>query len=395
MGTLRYSAARKVRGTLYYEDPALTITEQPSGGSTVDSTPTVQDAVRSRRVTNSATNNFAISTPGVGAFISKTPAVASVNAEGEVRGITNGLATIDVVTPTVRKYYSRTIALSTAVTVDTFQSWVAGSLSKHVDDAIRAMASGKTPGAATQAVLTTASGGSASPNYVRNANLFTGALDLAAISVYTSSQGNNKFPVVLLSQRHLIAGHVGASPGQTVVFKRTDGNYEVRTVVSQLRLADTYSESYVALLDSPITTISPMPLLPATFNVKLPSLLQSTFIPNLHVLNKGYAAGDWIRVLQVTQLSDVFGGFVNPNQISLRKSQDPVLSAWSSPIIGGDSNGPVFMPINGVAVLCHCMNYTTGGGFYPQQLTDIQAKMDTLAAGQLITQADVSGFTSY
>jgi hypothetical protein len=75
-------------------------------------------------------------------------------------------------------------------------------------------------------------------------------------------------------------------------------------------------------------------------------------------------------------------------------STDTEFQSWSSAIVGGDSNGPVFIPINGLPVLLHCMNYANGGAFYPANSAAIQAAMTSLGAGSL-SYADLSSFASY
>lgn len=399
MTTIRYSASKILRGTDSRATNTFLIQEEPLGGSVVASSVTLKDVVYARTVATAADPNFKLivdpAHPKAG-FESLTPAVCSASQDGHVRKIGSGICTVlTSASPNIRSY-SRDMA-STAVTADVPTGFAAGSLASHIDAAIRAMASGKSPGASTQAVLTSSSGGHTNPNIVRNASIWTGALDLSAISVYTSAFGSNIFPVVLISPWHIMAGHVGCSPGQSVVFKRPDGAYEIRTVVSQLQLPDARSTNFVGILSAAISTITPMKLIPADWQAKLPHLAQPTsqFATDtrsrLHVLNKGYAAGDWIRALNVISIDTL----IAPAYMKLQKSTDVTLGPWSSDVIGGDSNGPVFVPINGVPVLCHCMNFVNGGQFYGGNTLDIQAKMNTLGQAQSLTFPNLSGFTSF
>jgi hypothetical protein len=398
MTAVRFNSSKVFRGLRGGTDSQLSITENPTGGSVANTTPTIKDMVVARSVYTSATNNFAIRSVsplgGSASFVSSTPSICSVDVAGNVSASANGSCLIDVLHAPSRRTVSRTMALSGSVTTDTWSSYISGSLANHIDLGVRAMISGKSSGAATQAVLTSSAGQASSPAYVRNSGLFTGALSLAAISVYTTAMDSNIFPVVLISPWHIIAGHVGCSPGQQIVFKRDDGGYEVRTVVSQLHLAAANSDNYVGILNSPISTITPMPFLPSNWLTYIPCLEASAGLGyqrgvHLPVLNKGYTAGDWIRILQCYSVTS------NDAYMSLTMHSVSPFASWSSNIIGGDSNGPVFVPVNGVAALCHCMNFTNGGGFYPAQLPDIQAKMNTLGAAQTLTTVNLSGFPTY
>lgn len=395
--SIQYSGVYAVVGTKPEPSPSVVVTETPINGSTSSATVVIDDINVTRTTTTPTTNNcklnvIRISDDQSHDFVSTTPSICSVDSDGNITRISSGAGKVAIYTPFHIIGFSRTFSNNATVVSDEFLSWTTGSLGAHIDAAIRTMISGRTAGASTQAVLSSTSGGAASPNHVRNANLFTGTLDLSAISVYGTAYDSNKFPVVLISPLHVMAGHAGASPGQQIVFKASNGTYEVRTVVSQVIVANDWGENYVGLLNSEITTITPMKMLPTTWEQYLPNLTQDSLLSRLPVLNKGWTAGDFIRILNADRAYYWHANL--PYSLGLRASTDVEFQSWSSDIVGGDSNGPVFIPINGEPVLLHCMNFTNGGAFYPSSSAAIQAAMTSLATGTL-SYADLSLFPTY
>lgn len=390
MAKLRFGAGPKVVGISPATDFSLSFIEQPTGVPAGTVIVAEADANVATATGAGVANNYRIIVadsflrPGY-AFESLDTAVCSVDADGVVSRVADGLGRINVVTPVGTRRVSRLHTFS-SYAYRSLDSWAAGSLARHIHDAISAMTADKTPSAATQNMFSVAGGGTAAPSYTRNASLFSGALDLTAISCVTDTTGSDMFPVVLISPRHVMAGHVGCPVGGKVVFKDSAGNYQTRTVLSQSGTG--LGGSYVGLLDSPVTTVPPMSILPATWADYLPSLSAGKF--TLPVLNKGWTAGDKLRVQVATRVGA-------DGDMSLRPAYyaSEGFLGWATPIIGGDSNGPVFVPVNGAPALLHCMHFSSGGEFYPSMLTAIDAAMTALGGGYVSTKTDLSGFASY
>jgi hypothetical protein len=205
--------------------------------------------------------------------------------------------------------------------------------------------------------------------------------------------------VVLISNRHVIGNHCGPGTGSQVVFTKPGGGYEVRTVVSASNASSLTAYSYyIGLLDSDITTITPMPIMPANWATYLRSITNAEYMLGqaiaMPVLNKGYTAGDWIRILGCYGLNPSNG--VGPaHACFVNENARAPMNSWSSPVIGGDSNGPTFVPINGAPVLLMCMNWVTGAFYLPSFLGDIQDAMNTLLPGYSITYPNLAGFPTY
>lgn len=396
---IRYSNTRILRSTPPELVPTILVTEMPTGGSSSTEAVILNDINITRNTVATSINNYNLnivrsSYDQTYDLVNATPSICTLDNSGNVAHITNGTSRIIIYTPYHILNYLRILVDSSTTITYTWNSWTPGSLGAHINSEIRAMIVGKTPGAATQSVLSSTSGGVQLPNHIRNANLFTGSLDLSAISIYNSSYNSNIFPVVLISPRHVMAGHVGANPGSQFIFKTPGGSYEIRTVISQSIVPEpTSGVNYVGYLDSEITSITPMKLLPSTWEQYLPCLIQDQVFLNFPVLNKGWTEGDFIRILNLNKVYTFTEGYPKITYLQ-GPALDVDIAPWSSSVISGDSNGPVFIPINGQPVLLHCMNYSSGGDFYSDDLTGIQSAMTSLGSGTL-TYADLSAFPTY
>lgn len=399
MTKITFDAGRVIQGWASGDLPTYAVVETPNGGS-ISTGPTTDKDVGYTEITTTGAENNCKLIPylpfGVTSyeFTSVTPSICSVDAAGNVSRVSNGNGHVTLDTIRGRISFKRAFSQSVTVVQSGAASYVVGSLGKHVRDSIATMVSGKTPSATTQNVLTSSSGGWAAPNHVRNPSLFTGALDLTAISVYTEQNDCNRYPMVLIASNYVLAGHAGTYPGKKVVFKNSVGNYEVRTVIAQVEVNKTFGDDFVGVLDAPINTITPMALMPASWNSYWPSYNKHRiFLP---VLNKGWTAGDKIRILENYGIANTTPDL---KFLQLRPNTQE-FTGWTSDIIGGDSNGPVFIPVNGAPVLLHCMNYSSGGANYANYLAEIQYAMNALSLdyskpNQSPTYANLSGFTSW
>ncbi|UCV26785.1 hypothetical protein [Ferribacterium limneticum] len=330
-------------------------------------------------------------------FSNQTPAVCTIDGSGLVTCVgPGGLAKIRVRTLCAEYEVSQYLSYAPVVH-EQVSSYAAGSLAWHIDNAIRGMIEGKTGDASTRNLFLTASGGTSAPNYIRNPNLFSGALDLSAITVATAG-----LPAVLISPRHLMVGHATLPNNSQVVFKDSAGDYQTRTVQSSIAVR-IGGDNSVALLNEAVTSIEPISFLPATWANYIPSFRAEAYVDSqlypIPVLNIGRTAATRLRVIP----SRVSGNNWWTGTMAITPSafadwgtnhSNPALAG----VIGGDSNGPVFVPINGKPVLLHCMNFGGLGGsgdFYPAMLDQIDAAMTSLGGGYVSTKADITMFPSY
>lgn len=353
-------------------------------------------SVTAQRIAVTQNNAF----KGPVSFVSKTPATCSVDETGKVAWESNGACSISVRAMAAWRDVAIPTMNGPSTTFD-YAEWKTGTLGEHVLAVIRKMVDGKTAGATTQNMFTAASGGTAAPAYTRNSSLFSGAFDLTAVTVVTDLTGTAQFPSVLISPRHILGGHAGiGNNGSKVVFRDGAGNYQTRTITSQTYLGDSVRHT-VGLLDTAVTTITPAQLPPAEMPLHLPSQRtpynqsQWTIVTALPMLNIRWTGGNWLRIMNMAGLSQ-FDTPPKEFSLGIEMSPRPDLASWSSTIQGGDSNGPVFIPVNGAMVLLHCLYSTTGGAFLGSWLTQVDAAMAALGGGGVVTtKANLSGFSIY
>lgn len=383
------TGAGVMRGLTGDEDVLISLRETPvSLGSGTTSAVIERDSNLERYAgtltANTATFDIGDSLVNPGyQLINQTPGIISLD-NGAMGYVANGEAIVDVVSHGGTRRYSRTISTSGQPPNDRFVSFVAGSLGKHIEDAITALVSGKTPGQTTMNLFTTNNYSPTAPSVTRNPDVFTAILDLSPISVVNGS--TYVHPGLLISPRHII----GASHYQTqspVVFQRADGS--LQTVgISSRKSALGGLDIYVGYLDAPVTGITPFKILPSNWGSYLPRAQSNATRIKLPVLTKTAhkpdgTMGDQVSIINLTTLG---APGVNGSQYAIVNSpsgmvpgQPLATDAWYSRIIGGDSGGPVFAPINGEMTLFCAYHMDYGGPHYAGAKTLIDAAMNELA----------------
>ena len=390
------STLTKIIGPSEATDASLTITETPHVVSDNTINTSLYDGNWAVLTLAGTENNFKINvTPSPilpdYKIESLTPSLCSADADGNVARILDGTSKVLVSTPMSQRVITRVLVCSSGWATWTWTNYLPGSLGAHVYDAVAAMVLNKIPSPTTQNVYASASGGVAAPNYVRNPNLMMAAYDLSPMSIVVSTTGTSQHPVVLISPSYVIGGHIGVPPvnGQ-VVFKDSTGAYITRTITA-ISPGIGGTQNYIAELDAPVTSITPMATLPASWKQYLPGLKNGRgWLP---VLNKGWAAGDKIRILLAREAD----GYPRSKYLVM-KYADLVTDhfyGWSTAMTGGDSNGPCMLPINGKLVLVHMLHNVDGGEFYPDYITEINAAIVALGGNEQISTVDLSMFNVY
>ena len=421
-----------INGVKADQDYSINIVENPSTNDPVF-TPFVDRDANFENVVDTAThNNFIIEVvpsvafDGTPVFESATPETASVDADGHVSLVSEGAARVLVKMPAPlgTRAVARTMdASSVQHTRNYFRSYAAGSLGDHITQAILDMVSGVSATDTTKNMFASNNYSLTAPAVVRNSNIFTGALDLSAISVINGTTGGGYIhPGMLLSTRHIVtATHF--QTGDVVVFMRPDGSFVTANVVSRSHHVggaltwDGITDVTICYLDTEVTDITPFKLLPANWSnylptakrgavygtadyktVKLPCLAKTAH-------NASGLSRDQISVNEVIELQDAPTDLGVSVLTQTYTSYFTVLdsSRFYSPIVGGDSGGPNFFLISGEKVLI--MNYHLAGA--GTHLGDIAAEINTVmnaqataasdpAAGTYaVDVVDLSGFTSY
>ncbi len=404
-----WSATQTIKGISAENDFAASVTPLliPNAGGMTSAT--VKDISYDKSVAASTSQGATVTvTPtGITAAISTdTPSVCSV-AGGVVTPITTGDAGILVTTPLGTRRYVQPVSLTAGASSKTTTGYTAGSLAKHVADAIATMISGKSAGAASKELFSAADYSLTAPSATRNAGLFSGSLDLSAICFArdldpTAWQYYN-FPVVLIaSQVVVFAWHARVGNGTKITFMRPNGTFQLVTVsgepvqVSGLDIG-------IAKLSAAITGITPMATLGAGYENKLPCMCAAPEQPitgagvQVPVLFKGGRLGDYsfANRLDILPLNTMYqnnmanypsfyGSFLLPYQY------------WTDAIVGGDSSGVTMLPINGSPVLLGMQSTNTGASSIPYLRTAINAAMTSLMGGSTnMAVADLTAFNTY
>ncbi len=270
-------------------------------------------------------------------------------------------------------------------TVNTvFNSYVSGSLSKHVGDSLDARLVGLTP-ANAKPIFTTQN--HATPSYVRNTGCWTSGIDMTCISPWNSAGGATRGGT-LISPRHILfCAHYQIDNGSTIRFVDANNNIVTRTMVTKLThpsYSPYYPDISIGVLDSDVpNSIGFAKILPSNWASYLPSLSSNRRIPCL-VLDQEEKA----LIAELYSLSTT--------SILLNPSNATRLSYYEN-MITGDSGNPVFLIINGQLVIITVITYGGAGSgtsvvFHKDAINTMMA---TLGGGYSLTEVSLSGFNSY
>jgi len=303
--------------------------------------------------------------------------------------VSSGVVTITLTTPT--KSYSHTLSTFATgeETTRTYTSSVSGSLRAHLVAQTDTRASAFSGIAERHVMLSEWNPG---VSYVRSTNCWiTGGtdLDMTPVAVWnseTAAYGNSWRGQTLVSPRHYIgAAHWAVAVGTTLHFVTADNTLVSRTVTGRQIISGT--DIIVGVLDSDVPgTIGFARVLPDAWAAKLPTL---SLIP-YPVCSMDQGRRIFIRDLAA----------LDSNGRNGVRCQVPTLAArlpFYAPAVSGDSGSPVFLIINNAMVLLGTW-YGGGGGsapFVTAHRAAINAAMTTLGGGYQLTDADLSGFTSY
>jgi hypothetical protein len=362
----------------YIED--RTVINAGSATYTTDS-----DANVVRNISNGATTNFkitAVESPifkGL-SFFSETPEIASVDSTGLVTYVSNGTANIIIQSPAGSRRVSRLISSTSTATI--FDSWIVGTLAKHITDNINTLILGKIYSSNTTDMYVGVGVDTYSPN---SAN-FAHTLDMSCFSTSQYSR------MVLVSPSCVIGSHTSLrNTGDTITFRSSTGVYETRSIISSIAFStnteNASDQNFICKLNTPITSISPAKLLSSLYPAKLicaARAYNNTGSYPIQMLRTKQAGG-------LNRIELIEGNINTDNTVQLRKSVNTPYSEWSSLVEGGDSNGVIFVPINGEVVLVSSMNNVGGGRNFWSMSGEINANINTLA-GESVTYANISGF---
>lgn len=335
------------------------------------------------------------------------PGIATYDAAtGRVTRVADGTARFFVRHPRQTVRADVAVSRESGATVTTFLRYAAGSLGKHVADAIDVAIVGKT--LATHGPLFSTRD-DATPAYVWNAARWTAAWDLTCLSVWNTTGGEERAGT-LVSPRHvLFARHYPPAVGATLRFVKLDGTVVTRTLSATQTVAypdGVTSDTLVGRLDSDVPAgIGFARVLPAASNARLPSIVVPVGGTTLVTNDPTTDGVPCVRLNQIKRAS--VGNLYYRTNVERTVAGHGINAAFRRPgsdrdamyeaVVDGDSGHPAFMPVNGV--ICIVTQWYAGGGGNGgdagNMATEINAAMTTLGGGYQLTEVDVSGFTSY
>lgn len=267
-----------------------------------------------------------------------------------------------------------TASATSPATIDTFQSWAAGSLAKHCADQINGLIAGKPQ---TNVFTTYSPSG-----FSRNAACWANGIDLSCASPW-NNQAGSLYAGTLISPRHMaFCDHAAFYPtnGGVITFVSAAGIVITRTIASSVKVAG--ADIRVALLNADVSGgVTFARVLPSNWQTYLPGIDFVSTVPVM-CLNQTERAS-------IAALRSLGASFVN--------AYPPAYAAYYGEIIRFDSGNPVFLVINGQPVLVGV--FTTGGAgggsFVSHYTNAVNAAMTSLGGGYQLTPVDLSGFTNY
>ena len=313
------------------------------------------------------------------------------------------------------KRYESTISAPQNYTVDyEFQSFAAGSLGQHLTDQMLAMIIGHTSNTDAAQIYWATHDPSDLDNPIATLNptRFCSEVDLSGFSVMRTGLIDDRYPVSLISDRHVIGSeHTGISVGDKIVFQKNNGVF-VSALVSALDLTSVNDDTFIALLDTVVADANLIPFklmgqhweytyapalhgIPQNVNAKITAM--PTLTKRMH--NRSGAWESWISINGTTSNTASLD-LANPGTMSISQLTVPSgLALWSNEIIPGDSGSPNFFMINGEPILISHNSAVGGSDSFSNSVSEINAAMNALSGVAQGTYAvehpDLSEFISY
>lgn len=316
--------------------------------------------------------------------------ILTFDAAGKASWVSNGSADIVATVPKVGK--KRVTVTSNRVasgTNTTRIGWIAGSLARHIDDAVLAAINNKPVNAYNQNRYSVNNGVDV---FTRSNTHILGAVDLTALAATQSWSGwTGGTRATAISPRHVIgANHWFPPLNQNITFVAADGLQVVRQIVSYSRIGSTDIGIGYLNADLP-ASITPLKILPANYAAYLPSITYT--LPVYYDFQPGVIhIADWSRTDY-----DAYNTGNKKECLMWMPTNQATLPWWLN---NGGSGSPVFTIINNEAILLYCVHYrlgTTayGGPFTSNYITEINAAMSSLGGAYTLQTVDLSGFPAY
>jgi len=331
---------------------------------------------------------------------SSNPQIADVQNGNYLKAYTEGNVTVTYSSPTRTTTQNIVIGVTTPPSTTRFVGWEENSLARHISDSIDTLLSAHNP-TTGKSIYSTRNHSSA--NYVYNPNCWAYGLSslLTSNSPWNSGFNNGRGAGTLISPRHIaFATHYQLSTNSTLRYVKMDGTVVTRTMISKKSLPNykaAYPDITIGLLDSDVPEgISFAKVLPQNISSYLPTLYAGSVnvprIPAVFIDQEEKALiEDWFKDEFLHPLPYAPGYF-----IFVDRPTNATRAAYYENPVDGDSGSPVYVIINGEAVLLTVTTFNSGiGTSIRHNYSAINTVMSDLGGGYQLTDIDLSNFTIY
>lgn len=267
-----------------------------------------------------------------------------------------------------------------------------GDLQEHLQSTMMALTRSKTGGSTTfQQFVLENNVNFVDPQVVRNPNLFMSAYDMSAMSVMRTGQPDERYPIMLVTDRLAIVSiHTITDTTPQVTFKKKDGTYQIVNVVSTTQYDTT--DIGVVLFDAAVTDVDFFKIMPYDWQLDYaPQMVDGNgdmpFVVK-HSNDQSHHPS-WMAIGAIKEDTRT-----NVN-LDTTQSYAPLIDWYDGPPAGGDSSGGNFYLINGEAIFIGATATTSRTEQVLPLITQLESIMDTLVPGSKFTQYDLSDFNLY
>ena len=335
-----------------------------------------------------------VADPSIKPTFASNTADATVDASGYVSRVSGDFADITITAAGIN--YRKKLNIFARVDTpqqDVWTSFRAGSLPKHMADAIDTRIAGKTLAAMPLYTTKDPVGGV----YVRNPNCWLADMPdaLTCISPWNNTGGNDRAGVAISPRHLLFTAHYPIANGATVHFVTAGNVLVTRTVTGILShpsyvpgaIGQEHHDLQVALLNADLpASIAFARVFPANLLSYFTSLRNSSYgrVPLFRSDKEEKAlVVDW----QTSVGSSTGTAYVRPPTGNR--------AIFYEQLIGGDSGSHGAALVNGKAVLELVATTAFSGPSVWLSKTWINSAMTTLGGGYQLTEVDLSGFPTY
>lgn len=327
-------------------------------------------------------------------FESLDESLATVDENGYVTASeeNEGLVGILVKTQHLKKRVDHNAFVQTSATVSVFKEFAAGSLGRHICDAVdaKALAGGGMALYSTRDHTT--------PTYIRNTSNWTDSVDWTGVAVWNSQTNSSRRGLTMISPIHWVgAAHYRVANGSTVRFVTADNQVITRTVVDSKAIVaggSTNTDTQVGILNEPVpSSIKHYKVLPANFKNWL---VGRESLGNSMLGRQPLLTTNQLQESVLRHTLNMFSLTVSHAQGKLPETPD-IRTPYTKTLITGDSGQPAFYLINGEMVVLGCHFSAVSFWFLSGYIDEINQAMEDLAGAPTysLETVDLSGFTDF